>query len=130
MIKMLVAIIVIFVICWAPLLINNLLIGLEVVPDLHLGHHKPIREAFYIMAYANSCVNPVVYTFMSKNFKETFKQTVCICFHRRTPSRKNTLEARSSFGHSAQTADSTFITSNKHTIELTNCRYGATVNTV
>ncbi|XP_052777813.1 gastrin/cholecystokinin type B receptor-like [Mya arenaria] len=78
-VKMLVAIIVIFVLCWAPISINNLLVAFRIVPPLHVGIVKYLREAFHIMAYANSCVNPVVYGFMSKNFRQTFQKSLCGC---------------------------------------------------
>jgi len=86
---MLVLVIVIFIICWAPLQINNVLVGFEVLPELHVDHHKHIREAFYIMAYANSSINPIIYTFMSKKFKETFKKTLCACMLRKRASSRS-----------------------------------------
>ena len=66
---MLVAIIILFTLCWGPLLIDNVLAAFGVVEKLNYGHLKPMRQAFSLMAYANSCVNPVVYAFMSKNFR-------------------------------------------------------------
>lgn len=80
-IKMLIAIIVVFIICWAPILVNNVLVSFEILPFLHIGYYKHMREAFYVMAYANSCVNPIVYGFMSKNFRRTFKMALCRCLH-------------------------------------------------
>ncbi|XP_033736677.1 QRFP-like peptide receptor [Pecten maximus] len=133
-IKMLVAIIIIFIICWAPLLINNVLVGFKLLPDLNIDHHKHIREALHIMAYSNSCVNPVVYTFMSRNFKETFKQTLCGCLRRTRRYRKNTLEAGTSF-HNGKTyntsinGDSSVIV-NRNAVELSSCQYGTTAETV
>ncbi|KAH3696739.1 QRFP-like peptide receptor [Dreissena polymorpha] len=78
-VKMLVAIILVFVICWAPITVNNLLVSFQVLPTLHIGSLKYIREAFHVMSYANSCVNPVVYGFMSKNFRQTFVKSLCGC---------------------------------------------------
>ena len=40
-----------------------------------------MRQAFAIMSYFNSCVNPIVYAFMSRNFRETFKYALCGCIH-------------------------------------------------
>lgn len=76
---MLVAIILIFVVCWAPITVNNLLVAFKVFPGLHIGPFKYMREAFHIMSYANSCVNPIVYGFMSKNFRQTFLKSLCGC---------------------------------------------------
>ncbi|KAL4236630.1 hypothetical protein ACF0H5_005015 [Mactra antiquata] len=78
-IKMLVAIIVTFLICWAPITVNNLLVAFRILPTLHLGYVKYMREAFHVMSYFNSCVNPIVYGFMSKNFRQTFQKSLCGC---------------------------------------------------
>ncbi|ELU04735.1 hypothetical protein CAPTEDRAFT_22840, partial [Capitella teleta] len=71
-IKMVLAIILLFVLCWGPLLTDNVLTSFGVLSELHYGHLKPIRQAFSIMAYSNSCINPIVYAFMSKNFRSSF----------------------------------------------------------
>lgn len=76
---MLVSVIVLFVLCWAPILVNNVLVSFSVLSELNRGYLKPMRKAFYILAYGNSCVNPIVYGFMSKNFRETFKHALCSC---------------------------------------------------
>jgi len=34
------------------------------------------RQAFALMSYANSCVNPVVYAFMSRNFRAGFRKAI------------------------------------------------------
>ncbi|XP_041357591.1 QRFP-like peptide receptor [Gigantopelta aegis] len=81
-IKMLVAVVVLFTICWGPIMMNNLLVAFHVLTDLNEGHLKPIRQAFWLMAYSNSCVNPIVYGFMSKNFRDTFRYTIGICCQR------------------------------------------------
>ncbi|XP_052101738.1 QRFP-like peptide receptor [Mytilus californianus] len=118
-IKMLVAVIVIFIICWAPLQINNVLIGFEVLPDLHEGHHKHIREAFYIMAYANSSINPIIYTFMSKKFKETFKKTICACvLWRRGTSRSQTYRYATELRDEGSKTCHTSLVNHKNVIEM------------
>ena len=76
---MLVTVILLFVICWGPLLIDNVLKAVGHVETLNYDHLKPMRQAFAVMAYCNSCVNPIVYAFMSRNFRESFKQTICVC---------------------------------------------------
>lgn len=69
---MLVTIIILFMISWGPVTTNNLLVAFDVLDNLHLGTLKPIRQAFYVLSYLNSCVNPIVYGFMSKNFRKAF----------------------------------------------------------
>ena len=79
---MLVSIIVLFALCWGPSLIDNVLIAFHKVDRLNYGHLKYIRMAFALMSYFNSCVNPIVYAFMSKNFRQSFKHALCPCSQR------------------------------------------------
>ena len=78
-IKMLVIVIILFALCWGPTLIDNVLVSFEAVDRYHYGHLKHIRMAFVLMSYFNSCVNPIVYAFMSKNFRESFKHAIYSC---------------------------------------------------
>ena len=82
-IKMLVIVIFLFALCWGPLLIDNVLQSFGIVQDLNYGAIKHARQAFAVMAYANSCVNPVVYAFMSKNFRDSFRHAIFACCPRR-----------------------------------------------
>ncbi|XP_071119192.1 QRFP-like peptide receptor isoform X2 [Haliotis cracherodii] len=95
-IKMLVAVIVLFAACWGPIMVNNLLVSFGVLEQLSLGYLKPMRQAFWLMSYFNSCVNPIVYGFMSKNFRDTFRYTIGLCCLRRTPNRMMVLQGRCS----------------------------------
>ena len=76
---MLVIVISLFAVCWAPVLIDNVLAAFEVVDKYNYGAIKHMRQAFSLMSYANSCVNPMVYAFMSKNFRDSFKAAMCAC---------------------------------------------------
>ena len=78
-IKMLVAIIVLFAICHGPSLIDSVLVSFGYVEQLNYGHLKYMRQAFALMSYFNSCTNPIVYAFMSKTFRESFKYALCVC---------------------------------------------------
>ncbi|XP_059149400.1 cholecystokinin receptor-like, partial [Physella acuta] len=78
-IKMLVAVIVVFIVCWAPILISNALTAFGYLHPLNYGYLKPMRQAFYVLAYCNSCINPVIYGFMSKHFRSTFYHALCTC---------------------------------------------------
>ena len=89
---MLVAVVVVFIICWAPILTNNILVSFGVLPELHIPPYKYMREAFHLMSYANSCVNPIVYGFMSRNFRQTFKRALCSCLRGRQYIRKMTFK--------------------------------------
>ncbi|XP_067005355.2 QRFP-like peptide receptor [Anabrus simplex] len=86
-IKMLVTVVVLFVICWAPLLVYNVLKAYDVIPSQAPGPVKHMGAAFHLMAYFNSCINPIVYGFMSKNFRKSFYKALCQCCPR--PNFKN-----------------------------------------
>ena len=76
---MLVSIIMLFTVCWGPSLIDNVLIAFGQVNRLNYGNLKYMRQAFSLMSYFNSCVNPIVYAFMSKNFRDSFRYALCLC---------------------------------------------------
>ena len=77
---MLVIVISLFAVCWAPVLVDNVLAAFGVVEKLHYDPViKHMRQAFSLMSYANSCINPMVYAFMSKNFRESFMYALCAC---------------------------------------------------
>lgn len=76
-VKMLVAVVVLFAICWAPMLIDNVLTAYGYLPRIKGGTHKHLNTVFQLMAYFNSCINPIVYGFMSKHFRESFLSAAC-----------------------------------------------------
>ena len=83
-VKMLVVVVVLFAICWGPVLINNVLVAVGVLDHLHYGYLKPVRQAMYLMSYLNSCLNPLVYGFMSSHFRASFRHAcLSCCFFRR-----------------------------------------------
>ena len=79
---MLITVIVLFVICWAPTLVDNILVSFNILSQLHLGALKPMRQAFVLLSYFNSCLNPMVYAFMSRHFRQTFKSALCLCVNK------------------------------------------------
>lgn len=81
-IMMLIIVVILFAVCWGPILINNVFVAFGFINDLHTDFLKPMRTAFLLMSYANSCINPIVYGFMSKNFRDTFRHAISNCLKR------------------------------------------------
>ncbi|XP_054706733.1 galanin receptor type 1-like, partial [Uloborus diversus] len=71
-IKMLILVIVLFMICWGPRLIMHVLIkhGLSTFTV----HVYNLRIAVYLLSFIHSAINPVIYGFMSSNFRKMMLQ--------------------------------------------------------
>lgn len=78
-IKMLIVVVIIFVLCWTPILLIHVLTAFQVIEKLNYGHMKAIKTAFHLFSYTNSCVNPIIYGFMSRNFRASFKAALTRC---------------------------------------------------
>ena len=91
---MLMVVVVLFAACWTPILVNNVLVAFKIIDYLNMGDLKPMRITFHLMSYANSCLNPFVYAFMSKNFCEGFKYAIYACVRGKRYIRKQ-ISARS-----------------------------------
>ena len=100
-IKMLVAVVLFFIICWSPILIINILTSIGVISPLSYGYLKPLRTIAHLLSYVNSCINPIVYGLMSKNFRASFHAVLssipCFSIHKgnQQPNRSNSNYASS-----------------------------------
>ncbi|XP_045160128.1 allatostatin-A receptor-like [Mercenaria mercenaria] len=94
-VMMLMVVVVLFAVCWTPILVNNVLVAFEHMDYLSMGYLKPLRMVFHLLSYANSCVNPFVYAFMSKNFRDGFKQSILTCIKGQAYLRRSHTTARS-----------------------------------
>ncbi|KAK8763819.1 hypothetical protein V5799_033574 [Amblyomma americanum] len=91
-IKMLILVVSLFVLCWAPILILNVLTAFGSVSALNYSYLKPLRTCFHLLSYLNSCVNPLVYGFMSRSFRVSFRDALFGCLRKRgAPQRNATL---------------------------------------
>ncbi|GIY14669.1 5-hydroxytryptamine receptor [Caerostris extrusa] len=63
----------VFVVCWLPFFIMALLLPLcnECEPNF------PIFSIFLWLGYANSTLNPIIYTIFSPDFRSAFKKLLC-----------------------------------------------------
>lgn len=77
---MLLAVVCLFAICWGPTFVDDVMAAYGVVDSLNYGYLKPMRQAFANLAYLHSCLNPIVYTFMSKAFRDQFCAVVTRLF--------------------------------------------------
>ena len=63
--KMLVSILVVFVICWTPTLLYSTMVAFNNHPENRIIASR-ISLAFATLALANSCLNPILYAFLSR----------------------------------------------------------------
>ncbi|XP_065108699.1 somatostatin receptor type 5 isoform X1 [Paramisgurnus dabryanus] len=74
--RMVVIIVVVFVLCWLPFFILNIVNLIQTLPE------NSIMTGVYffsvILTYVNSCANPLLYGFLSDNFKQSFQKVLCI----------------------------------------------------
>ncbi|XP_051789407.1 somatostatin receptor type 5 [Erpetoichthys calabaricus] len=74
--RMVVVIVLVFVICWLPFYILNIVNLIVLLPE------EPVVMGIYffgvVLSYANSCTNPILYGFLSDNFKQSFRKVLCL----------------------------------------------------
>nr|XP_006118999.1 galanin receptor type 3 [Pelodiscus sinensis] len=85
--KMIVAVAILFCLCWLP---HHL-----VILCFWFGHFPfnratyACRLASHCLSYANSCLNPIVYALISKHFRKKFKQVfTCLLFQNRSRKKR------------------------------------------
>ncbi|XP_022251604.1 probable G-protein coupled receptor 83 [Limulus polyphemus] len=88
-IKMLAVVVLLFAVCWLPIHIFSMLIYFK--EDFTIVQNEEEYFAFvaaffccHWLSMANSFVNPLVYCFMSENFRADLKQLRFFCYSRRT----------------------------------------------
>jgi len=76
--KMVTSVIITFAVCWLP---THVMFLVEAYGSVHEYYHIEM-VAFQIiatcMAYANSCLNPVIYAFLSENFRQSFRELLSL----------------------------------------------------
>ncbi|XP_030208260.1 somatostatin receptor type 5 [Gadus morhua] len=74
--RMVVVIVVVFVLCWLPFFIINIVNLVVIIPESSAT--AGIYFFSVILSYANSCANPLLYGFLSDNFRQSFKKVLCV----------------------------------------------------
>ncbi|KAG5680235.1 hypothetical protein PVAND_009758 [Polypedilum vanderplanki] len=72
--RMIVAVVLAFAACWLPIHI------ILVLKSINAYHQTTTLVAFqiisHVLAYTNSCINPILYCFLSENFRKAFRKVV------------------------------------------------------
>ncbi|XP_069005374.1 somatostatin receptor type 5-like [Embiotoca jacksoni] len=76
--RMVVVIVLVFVLCWLPFFTTNIVNLIHIIPENKTT--ATIYFSLVILTYVNSCANPILYGFLSDNFKQSFRKV--ICFHK------------------------------------------------
>nr|QCQ73750.1 somatostatin receptor type 5 [Epinephelus akaara] len=71
--RMVVVVVAVFVFCWLPFYVLNIVNLLVVLP----GDFRGLYFFVVVLSYANSCANPILYGFLSDNFKRGFRKALC-----------------------------------------------------
>ncbi|KAK7135014.1 hypothetical protein R3I93_018196 [Phoxinus phoxinus] len=83
--KMIIIVAVLFCLCWLP---HHLVILCMLFGHFPLNHTTyVIRILSHLVAYANSCLNPIVYALVSKHFRKGFKKVFGCAFPNRVVNR-------------------------------------------
>lgn len=71
--RMVIVVVAVFVLCWLPFYALNIVNLVVVLP-------RDLRGLYFfvvVLSYANSCANPILYGFLSDNFKRGFRKALC-----------------------------------------------------
>ncbi|XP_062863093.1 somatostatin receptor type 1 [Trichomycterus rosablanca] len=69
---MVMMVVTVFLICWMPFHVVQLV-------NVFVERHDPtLSQLAVILGYANSCANPILYAFLSDNFKRSFQRILCL----------------------------------------------------
>ncbi|XP_071442254.1 allatostatin-A receptor-like [Hetaerina americana] len=72
--RMVVVVVAIFAICWCPI---QVILVLKSVDHYEITSVSVfIQIASQVLAYLNSCVNPILYAFLSENFRKAFRKVI------------------------------------------------------
>ncbi|XP_059491080.1 allatostatin-A receptor-like [Neocloeon triangulifer] len=75
--RMVVVVVATFAICWCPIQIILVMKSLEMYEISAFGIMVQIIS--HVLAYMNSCVNPILYAYLSENFRKAFRKVIYCC---------------------------------------------------
>lgn len=74
--RMVSIVVAVFVLCWLPFYVFNVTSVTGTIDTTPI-----LRSTFafvVVLGYANSCANPILYAFLSDNFKKSFQNVLCL----------------------------------------------------
>ncbi|PSN53994.1 Allatostatin-A receptor [Blattella germanica] len=72
--RMVVVVVVIFAVCWFPI---QLILVLKSVDKYEITNTSVMIQIIsHVLAYMNSCVNPILYAFLSDHFRKAFRKVI------------------------------------------------------
>ncbi|CAD7087545.1 unnamed protein product [Hermetia illucens] len=72
--RMVVVVVLAFAVCWLPIHVILVLKALDLYETSHVN--VLIQIVSHVLAYMNSCINPILYAFLSDNFRKAFRKIV------------------------------------------------------
>lgn len=111
--RMVIVVVVIFAVCWCPIQIVLVLKSFDVY-DINNTNNLIIQISSNILAYMNSCINPILYAFLSENFRKAFHKIIAC----NSSGRMRSSDGRREFERTGP--ESTVGTCNSKTTKLTN----------
>ncbi|XP_046889042.1 somatostatin receptor type 2 [Hypomesus transpacificus] len=74
--RMVSIVVAVFVFCWLPFYVFNVTSVTGTINTT--AALKSTFEFVVVLGYANSCANPILYAFLSDNFKKSFQNVLCL----------------------------------------------------
>lgn len=82
MTRLVVVVVLVFAGCWCPIQIVLLLKSYDAytISNDSLGTFRLVVQiTAHVLAYTNSCLNPILYAFLSENFRKAFHKVI-VCW--------------------------------------------------
>ena len=72
--KIVILVVTVFAVCWLPLQLHLLVAYYYGVPDTNF--YKICLLVWHCLTYSNSLLNPIIYNFFSRDFRESFQEVI------------------------------------------------------
>ena len=104
---MVTAVIVTFAACWLPTHVAFLVEAFASIDEYYRVEMVAFQIVATCLAYVNSCLNPVIYAFLSENFRQSFRELVFVAGRRRSDRSLVSLARRPRNGQDKNRTDGT-----------------------